>query len=266
VEFGLFQQLIHDEAGIFLSPMKRAFLGARLTRRVRHLGLSSLTDYYRYVLASGAEERKHLLDAICTSETRFFREPAQFEFLEREIIPSWLASPRRAKTVRVWSAACSTGEEPFSLAMSLHAGLAGAGWSIGITATDLSTRVLARAAKAEWSITQAGEIPEPYLKRYMLKGKRTREGIMKAGPELRSIVNFARLNLNQPTYPITGRFDMIFCRNVLIYFDEQGKRAVADRLVQHLTPGGWLFFGSAESGGGWRPDLVTVRPSICQLR
>jgi len=264
-EFRLFQQLVHEEAGIFLSPMKRAFLGARLSRRVKQLGLTSLTEYYSHVLAGGAEERRHLVDSVCTCETRFFREPSQFEFLEREIIPSWLADEKRPKSVRVWSAACSTGEEPFSLAMALHAGLGAAGWSIRIVASDLSSRVLERASKAEWPVSQAEQIPEQYLRRYMLKGKGARDGTMKAGPEIRALVEFKSNNLNEPAYAIPGRFDLIFCRNVLIYFDERGKRAVAGRLVQHLAPRGWLFFGSAESGGGWRSDLVSVRPSICQL-
>lgn len=264
-EFHLFQKLIHEEAGIYLAPVKRALLSARLSRRLRQLGLSTFGAYYRYVLEAGEDERRHLLDWICTNETRFFREEAQFEFLEHQIIPSWLADPSRSRSVRVWSAACSTGEEPFSLAMSLHAHLAAAGWAIRIVATDLSTRALARAEAAEWPVEQADQIPRHYLHRYMLRGRRSREGLMKAGPELRSLVEFSRLNLNDDSYPLQGQFDLVFCRNVLIYFDADGKRRVAERLIRHLLPGGYLFLGHAESGSGWRKDLVPVRPAVCRL-
>lgn len=264
-EFPLFQRLIHEEAGIYLAPIKRALLSARLSRRLRELGLSTFSAYYRYLLEAGEEERIRLFDGICTNETSFFREPAQFEFLEREIIPAWLADAKRPRSIRVWSAACSSGEEPYSIAMVLHSRLAAAGWSVRILATDLSTRVLGRAAAAEWPVSQAEQIPARYLRRYMLKGRASREGVMKAGPELRSLVEFARVNLNDEVYPVAGKFDLIFCRNVLIYFDPAGKRRVADRLLSHLLPGGWFFLGHAESGGGWRKDLVTVRPTVCRL-
>jgi chemotaxis protein methyltransferase CheR len=263
-EFGLFQRLINERAGIFLSPAKRALLGARLSKRLRQLGFDSFTAYHRYVTDTGATELQNLFDAICTNETRFFREGQQFDYFEQEIIPRWLADQGRPKGVSVWSAACSSGEEPFSIAMVLQARLGESGWPVRVLATDLSMRVLQRAAAAEWPLSQAAQIPQRYLKRYMLRGRRSMEGVMKAGPEIRSIVEFARLNLNDSVYPMTGRFDVIFCRNVLIYFDAQGKRRVVDRLVRHLQPGGYLFLGAAESATGWRSDLRSVRPSICR--
>lgn len=261
-EFRLFQRFIHDQAGIFLSPAKRALLAARLTRRVRTVGLTTFSAYYRHMLAAGNEEQKIVLDAICTNETRFFREAAQFDFLEREITPGWLRRERPLRSIRIWSAACSTGEEPFSIAMALHEPLMRAGCSLEIIATDLSTRVLARAASAEWPVAQADQIPDRHLRRYMLKGRNSRDGIMRATPELRALVHFQRLNLNDAAWAMSGGFHAIFCRNVLIYFDAVGKRRVVDRLVRHLAPGGWLFLGAAESGNGWRDDLVSVRPSI----
>ncbi len=265
-EFRLFQRLVYESAGIFLAPVKRALLSARLSRRIRQLGLASFGEYYDHVLNSGDDERRLLLDCICTNETHFFREPAQFDYLEQVVIPGWLEDPEHPKSVRVWSAACSTGEEPFSIAMLLHHRLTGAGWSAKIVATDLSTRALERAQNAEWPVDRAEEIPAPYLRRYMLKGRRSKEGLMKAAPDIRSMVELARLNLNEPPYPISGRFDVIFCRNVLIYFDAASKQRVFDQLIQHLVPGGYLFLGHAESGSGWNDELVPVKPAICHYR
>jgi chemotaxis protein methyltransferase CheR len=263
-EFRLFQKMVYEWSGIFLSPVKRALLGARLSKRIRHLGLRSFSEYYRVVRASGPDERRILLDSICTNETHFFREPAQFEFLERVIVPSLIADRSRSRHLTVWSAACSTGQEPFSLAMTLHDKLAPAGWTIDILATDLSSRALERARDAEWPVENASEIPPQYLHRYMLKGRRSKEGVMRAGSVLRSLVRFSQINLSDPVYPISSAFDLIFCRNVMIYFDAASKQHVFDRLLTHLIPGGYLFLGHAESGIGFDERLVPVRPGICQ--
>ncbi|HSP15590.1 MAG TPA: protein-glutamate O-methyltransferase CheR [Thermoanaerobaculia bacterium] len=264
-EFQLFQRIVYQWSGIFLSPVKRALLAARLSRRIRQLGLRSFGEYYRVVSAAGPEERRILLDSICTNETHFFREPAQFDFLDRVIVPSLMAE-RRPRHLSVWSAACSTGQEPFSIAMALHHRLAPSGWTIDVLATDLSTRALEAGRKAEWPIESAAEIPSPYLHRYMLKGRQSKEGIMRAGPVLRSLVRFGQVNLSDASYPMATSFDLIFCRNVMIYFDAASKKHVFDRLLAHLVPGGYLFLGHAESGTGWNEQLVPVRPAICQYR
>jgi chemotaxis protein methyltransferase CheR len=251
-EFRRFQQLIYSHAGIALSPSKKALLEARLTKRLRELGLKSFTDYYEYVVtnADGAELIE-LLDRVSTNETHFFREPRQFEFLERQVFPVWTAraaSGMKDRRIRIWSAGCSTGEEPFSLAMLLrdHFPIT-AGWDIEILATDLSSRALTAAQKAEWSIAKANEIPNDYLRRFMLRGVGTQVGKMKAGPEIISLVRFQRLNLNDDSYSLAGRFDAIFCRNVLIYFDIRSRRRVIEHLLDSLVPEGFLFVGHAES-------------------
>lgn len=248
-EFGLFQALIHREAGIYLSPVKKALLVGRLSRRLRELGLTSFGTYYSKVLESNNEEKVWMLDCICTNETRFFREPQHFEFLQQRLFPEWrTVTPRR---IRVWSAACSTGEEPYSLAMTLlHHFPPEKGWGIEILATDLSTRALRKAQAALWPVEKAKEIPSGYLKAFMLKGMRTQEGMMKAGPEIRSLISFQRLNLNDNTYPAIGMFDLIFCRNVLMYFDTDTKSRVITQLLKHLVPEGCLFSGHAESLSG----------------
>ena len=196
-EFALFQSLILREAGIHLADTKKPMLVCRLMRRLSTLKLGSFADYYRYVVREDKGELVRLLDAVCTNETWFFRNLGHFTFVRDKLCPSWLAdgdAGRRPRRVRVWSAACSSGEEPFSLAMVLVDTLPG--WQIEIVATDLSSRVLERAQSATWSMEKSADIPPHYLKRYMLRGTGAQAGKMRAGQELRDVVRFARLNLN----------------------------------------------------------------------
>ena len=266
-EFALFQKLIYSKAGIHLAPAKKTLLEARLTRRLRELGLDSFAAYYHKVLAvDDSDELIILLNRIATNETHFFREPKQFEFLANHIIPAWQSQGHGAngsRTIRVWSAACSTGEEPYSIAMTLSERFApGSGWDFEILATDLSTRVLAAAGAAVWPIAKASEIPDEYLKKYMLKGIGEQNGNMKAGAELRSTIRFQRLNLNEDHYPIDNNFDLIFCRNVLIYFDTLSRARAITHLIDHLAPNGYLFVGHAESLHSVTDRLRYVLPTI----
>ncbi len=260
-----YQRLIYREAGIYLGPTKKALLMGRLSRRLRELGCASFSAYLELVEEDQAE-RLRLLDAICTHETRFFREPRHFEFLEQEVLPRWRAqghSGTGVRKVRVWSAGCSTGEEAFTTAMVLRLHLpAEEGWQIEIVATDLSTRILERARQTLWSVERAQEIPTRYLKAFMLRGTGSQEGKMKAGPELRTLVRFQRLNLNEERFPDLGRFDLLFCRNVFIYFDAASKTRALDRLLDHLSPQGFLFVGHAESLGGLTQRLKLVQSTI----
>ena len=263
-EFRLYQALIHREAGIHLSDVKRVLVEGRLGRRLRELGLG-FDAYYRLV-EEDEHERVRMLDCICTNETHFFREPRQFDFLEGQIFPQWQAAAeagRRPRRVRVWSAGCSTGEEPYSVAMSFLARFpAASGWEIDILATDLSTRVLDRARAAIWPIEKAKEIPSAYLKAFMLRGTGPEEGRMKAGPELRSRVRFERLNLNAEPFVLRDRFDLVLCRNVLIYFDAAAKASVLGRLLDRLDERGYLFLGHAETVTGLGARTRSVGPTV----
>jgi chemotaxis protein methyltransferase CheR len=241
-DFRLFQALVQKEAGIFLSDQKRALLIGRLQPRMRTLGIVTFGEYFDHVNRD-REELVRMLDAICTNETHFFREPKQFEFLEQQLIPAWRADGKRH--VRVWSAGCSTGEEPYSIAMSLAFHLPGA--TVEILASDLSTKVLHKAAAGIWPIERAQEIPIVYRKAFMARGHGPQEGKMAAKPELAAMIRFERVNLHHESYPVAGRFDLIFCRNVLIYFDAPSKRRVIDRLLDRLEPSGCLFLGHSES-------------------
>ena len=264
-QFALFQALVHREAGIFLSDTKKSLVVGRLMRRLREHGIDSFKDYYQLVAADPAE-RVCMLDCICTNETHFFRDPRQFDFLEQTACAEWertAAAGSRPRSLRVWSAGCSTGEEPYSVAMSLLARLPTApGWELEILGTDLSTKALERARAATWPIEKAAEIPAPLLKRFMLRGIGSQLGRMRAGPELRAVVQTRRLNLNDQPDPVGGRFDLILCRNVLIYFDGAGKKKVIDRLLDCLSPGGYLLLGHAESLIGATNRTRNVGPGV----
>ena len=266
-EFGLFQKLIYEKAGIYLAAPKRALVDSRLAKRIRELGLDSFAAYYHHVVEDrDGAELIQLLDRISTNETHFFREPRQFEFLETRIIADWTAQAAagiRLRRICAWSAGCSTGEEPYSLAMVLRDHFPpSAGWEIEILATDLSTRVLDRAGAAIWPIAKAEEIPPKYLKRFMLKGIGAQAGKMKMTPEIRSTVRFERVNLNDDDYPVSGSFDLILCRNVLIYFDGPSRLRVIHRLLHHLASSGYLFVGHAESLNGVTDRVSPVMPTV----
>lgn len=265
-EFSLFQKLIHQQAGIYLLPAKKPLLEARLGKRIIHLALDSFTAYYNYLLENWDEEIAEMLDRVSTNETHFFREPRQFDFLSRLVVHDWTAQADaglRSRHMRVWSAGCSTGEEPYSLAMILWNYFPpSAGWEIEILATDISNRALERARQAIWPIEKAKNIPDVYLKRFMLKGTGAQSGKMKAGAEIRSVIRFERLNLNDKIYPVTSLFDIILCRNVLIYFDDAQRARVADRLLEHLAPGGFFFIGHAEQLNGLMHKILNISPTI----
>ena len=264
-EFLNFQELIYRTSGIWLSQAKTALLVGRLSKRLRHFGLKTFSDYFR-VVSRDPEEFTRMLDAISTNETRFFREPNQFDFLEQRVLPQWIAdaeSGARAKKVRVWSAGCSTGQEPYSLAMTLlHHLPPSAGWEIEIIATDLSTQVLETAKSATWDFSKSSEIPDHYLKAFMLRGYGDQKGKMKAGNEVRALIRFSQLNLNESKYSVPGKFDLIFCRNVLIYFDLETRTKVVQQLLQHISPEGFLFVGHAESLHTMASVLRRVVPTI----
>lgn len=263
-EFHRLQALIYRESGIWLSEVKAALLTGRLSKRLRALKLNTFSEYYDRVNVDD-EERRTMLDAITTNETHFFREPGHFQFLERRVLPAWqaeAAAGKRSRTIRVWSAGCSTGQEPYSLAMLLVDRLsASQGWSVEILATDLSRRVLNLAEEGVWDAAKCGDIPLPYMRAYMLKGLGENQGKMKAAPSIR-VIRFLRLNLNDSIYPGLGTFDLIFCRNVLIYFDTESRRRVVGQLLRHLAPHAYLFVGHAESLNSVSPSLQCVIPTV----
>lgn len=261
-EFGLLQQLILREAGIYLPPVKRELVMARLGGRLRDLGLRSFGAYYRRA-REDAGELAEMLDRISTNETRFFREPAQFELLVGRVFPAWEAAARagrRSRRLRAWSAGCSSGEEPYSLAMCALARLPD--WSVDVLATDLSHRALERAREALWPLDRGEEIPVHHRRRFMLRGVGSRQGWMKAGPELRSAVRFERRNLNREMPPAGQRFDLILCRNVMIYFHPTVRARTLRALLDRLEPTGYLLLGHSESPGELWGLVRRVIPTV----
>lgn len=266
-EFHLFKNLVHKEAGIWLTPAKTALLVGRLARRLRMHRLKSFKEYYGLVVES-EEERVCMLDAISTNETHFFREPRHFAWLQRNVFPDWRARADRGgrRVIRAWSAGCSSGEEPYSLAMVLlHAFPRSTGWQIEIHATDISTRILEIAKTGIRPAEKAHEIPPEFLKAFMLKGLRDHVDEIKVGPEIRSLVSFSRVNLNEASYPLSGKFDLIFCRNVLIYFDPATRERVVHRILNHLHSDGYLFLGHAETLPTMKSALRAVFPTVYEL-
>jgi chemotaxis protein methyltransferase CheR len=264
-EFTLFQKFVYREAGISLSSAKKALVSGRLACRLRLLGLRSYRNYFNYVMEESDTERLHMLDCISTNETHFFREAAHFAFLQQHVFPSWLAqaaSGGRARRIRVWSAGCSSGEEPYSIAMTLLAEPGFADWHIEIIASDISTRMLERAQAAIWPTAKAKDIPPRFLKLFMLKGVAVQAGNVKAGPEIRSVVSFHRMNLNDDACAIAGTFDLIFCRNVLIYFDTASKQRAVSRMVSRLEHDGYFFVGHAENLNTISNQVRSVAPTI----
>ena len=266
-EFRRFQALIYRESGIWLSDAKTALLTGRLSKRLRWHGLNRFSAYYDRVIAD-PEERQIMLEAISTNETHFFREPTHFQFLEQSLFPYWTAAAaagKRPRTIRTWSAGCSTGQEAYSLAMVLVTHFPAAqGWSLDILATDISRRVLTIAEQGVWDEAKAAEIPARYLRNFVLKGLGENRGKIKAAPSIR-VVRFMQLNLNDTVYPAIGKFDLIFCRNVLIYFDMESRRRVVARLVSHLASDGYLFVGHAESLNSACASLLCVMPTVYSL-
>ncbi|AJQ97114.1 CheR family methyltransferase [Gynuella sunshinyii] len=253
-EFELFRQLIYDVAGISLSTAKKALVAARLLKRVKYFGMASYRDYFVLLKTPGNDELQNAVDMLTTNETFFFREKKHFEFLQHQVLPHW-----RSGDKRIWSAASSSGEEAYSLAMTLSEYAPTDTWEV--VGTDISTRVLKTARKAQYPMSRSQDIPLNYLKKYCLKGIGTQEGTFLIQPALSRKVSFLHANLKQNLTRL-GRFDVIFLRNVMIYFNNDTKRQVLALLLQQLNPGGFLMIGHSESLNGITNAVQLVSPSI----
>ena len=254
-EFETLRKFLYDAVGINLTPEKKALVTGRLSKRIVTLGLNSFGEYFRRIAGPDLEERQWAFNALSTNETSFFREPAHFRFLAEEILPR----RRPGQTFRVWSAASSSGEEAYSIAMVLSERLGNSGWEI--VGSDLSTKVLDLARRGLYPMERAKTIPKPYLRDYCLKGTGAHEGAFMIDARLRNRINFLQANLLGPL-PQVGMFDLIFLRNVLIYFDPPTKRKVVDNLLPFLNPGGHFFSGHSESLTGMVEGLENVQPAI----
>ncbi|MFA6311491.1 MAG: CheR family methyltransferase [Sterolibacterium sp.] len=259
-EFAQFQKLIYKIAGISLADSKQVLLVGRLGRRLKHYGVSTFSEYYRIVSGPGAEEElQNMVDLLTTNETYFFREEKHFDYLANTI----LAKHSHGQPFDVWSAASSTGEEIYTIAMVLADKLGvNATWTV--TGSDISQSVLAVARRGLYWLDRTRGLPKDYLRKYCLKGVRENEGSFIIAPELRNHTHFMQVNLNT-TLPKLGKFNVIFLRNVMIYFDADTKRQVVERLAQQLLPGGYLIIGHSESLNGITDCVKAVQPTIYKL-
>lgn len=255
-EFKQFSDLIYRIAGISMSPAKKPLITSRLAKRLKHHQLTSYGDYFNFITsARGKDELQQAVDSLTTNETHFFREPKHFDFLRQRLIP---ARPV-GKGLRIWSAACSSGEEPYSIAMVLDDLLGKEPWEV--VASDISNRILDKARSGLFPIERLPEIPKPYLTRYCLKGVDEHDGTLLIEKSLRDRVRFLSHNLTQPP-PRLEPFDVIFLRNVMIYFDQETKRQVVSRLLPLLRPGGHFLVGHSESLNGVTDELRSVLPAV----
>ena len=256
-EFALFQRLIYKIAGISLSDAKKVLLVGRLAKRLKHYNFGTFSQYYR-MLAGGhhPEEMQVMVDLLTTNETYFFREPGHFHFLRDEIL-----KPRRSPApFRVWSAACSSGEEVYTLAMLLADTLPNTPWEV--VGSDISTQVLAKAEAGHYPLGRHEGIPPDYLSKYCLKGVRSHSGTFLITPELKRRTRFHQVNLTLPIDTSLGEFEVIFLRNVMIYFDTETKRKVVGNLLPRLKSGGHLIIGHSETLNGIQQGLEPVRATI----
>ena len=255
-EFSQFQKLIHQLAGINLSSAKKALVSGRLAKRLIQYNLDSYGDYFKLLTAShNSAELQVAVDLLTTNETYFFREPKHFDFLRTRI----LAKHKPGNPFRVWSAACSSGEEPYSIAMVLADHLGDSQWEVA--ASDISTRVLDKARSGHYPMDRTDGISREHLSRYCLKGVGAQEHTLLVDQKLRSRVNFMQVNLNQPL-PQLGEFDVIFLRNVMIYFDQATKRQIMQRILPLLKPGGHFLISHSETLNGVVDTLQMLAPSI----
>ncbi len=244
-DFQRVQKIVYDFAGIDLNDSKKNLVYNRLSKRIRFLDMQSFSDYLNYVESKGEEEFVHLINAITTNLTFFFRENHHFEYLANTVIPHLLEKNAASRKIRIWSAGCSTGEEPYSIATVLKETVP-AGWDAKVIATDLDTNVVNTGRQGVYPLDRLKGVSEERKKRWFFKGTGSQEGFAKVKPELQNIIEFGQLNL-MDTWPFNGGIDAIFCRNVVIYFDKPTQSKLFNRYADLLPDGGHLFIGHSES-------------------
>jgi len=260
-EFERFRELIYRESGIKLRENKKDLLRQRLNKRIRSLGLETFSDYYKIVEGDKSRrELTELIDAVSTNVTSFFREIKHFEFLSTRAIPQTLKRKSNGPfEIRVWSAACSSGEEPYSLLFTLLEDTEiTQKWKIKLLATDISTKVIQKATLGRYPIIKMNGLPDNLLKKYFdIEGE---DYVVK--PKIREMINFRWFNLITPRFPFKHKFDVIFCRNVMIYFDKPTREELINKFTGALAPGGYLCIGHSESLANTNHQLKYIQPTI----
>lgn len=266
-QFQKFSALVYEKTGIYLKSEKKELLNARLGKRLRALGLESFKDYHDYVMrdASG-EELVQMIDVVSTNFTSFFRESSHFDLLAARVLPELIKSSRGKREITLWSSACSSGEEPYTMAMVVADYLTHhSGWSFRIMATDISTKVLSQAQRGVYTSDRVAKVPAPFLKKFYQKGVGASAGYVKIKDSLRQHIAFSRFNLMHE-FPWREELDVIFCRNVMIYFNRQTQQELISKFYRALVPGGYLFIGHSESITSLEHDFTQVDATAYQKR
>lgn len=263
-DFKRLSDFIYNNYGIKMPVEKKVMLQSRLHKRLRALGIFTFEEYVEYVFSkAGLHEMVLMMDQVSTNKTDFFREPHHFEMLTGSILPEYTRNSSIRKNLRIWSAGCSSGEEAYTLTMVLESYLEQNNvFDYHIYCTDISTKVLQIAVDAIYKEERVAAVPLLYKKKYLLRSKNPLERKVRIAPELRSKTTFARLNLMDSFYDTPNSFDIIFCRNVLIYFDRETQERVINKLLSKLKRGGYLFLGHSESIMGLNVPLKQVKPTV----
>jgi chemotaxis protein methyltransferase CheR len=264
-DFSRLSVFIQGLAGIQLPPAKKIMLESRLRKRIRALRMSGYEEYCDYVLGGGkSEETVHLIDVVTTNKTDFFREPQHFEYLAQQALPSLIREygAGQARACMVWSAGCSSGEEPYTLAMVLaEFAERNRGFRSVVLGTDICTEVLEHAKRAIYTEESIAPVPPHLLRKYILRSKDRSRGLVRIVPVIRNQVRFRRLNFLDGDFGVREPIDVIFCRNVFIYFDRGTQEKILNRFVRHLMPGGFVFLGHSETINGLDVPLIQVAPT-----
>lgn len=295
-EFKAFRSLIHEHTGIWLRDGKQIMLASRLSRRLRHHGIASFGEYLQFVLRApnDSNEIRELINCVTTNKTAFFRERHHFDFLTNTVVPELRSAVLcgAPRNIRVWSAASSTGEEPYTIAITLLEALRGpentrpaplaqraqgrkglpgftmapGSWKIEVVASDIDTRVLDTARRAIYNRDSLDSVSQPLQRKYFLRGKDDMSGRVKVKPDVTRLVEFKRINLNDPQWPVEGPFDAIFFRNALIYFQQATQDVFLRRMIRYLKPRGYLFLGNAEHIPWLHNILEPLHKTMYRLR
>ena len=262
ITFERLRALVYENSGISLKETKEAMVSARLAKRMRVLGINTHKQYLRYIEQDvSGNEITRFLDVIATNVTSFFREIQHFDFF-KTILSNWIANGKTK--IRVWSAAASTGEEALSIAMTILDTIGERQCDFKILATDISTSVLASAQKGLYETTQMHNVPEAFRRRFFVPVKTPSGAGFQAREELMQHIVYRRLNLSRTPFPMRGQLDIVFCRNVMIYFDEATRKSLVEEIYRQLLPGGYLLTGHAESLSSLKTDFTYIRPTIYQ--
>ncbi len=265
-EFNKLSNFIYTSYGIKMPLEKKTMLESRLQKRLRALSITSFTEYCNFVFSPSGQKEEviHMIDVVTTNKTDFFRESAHFDFMNQVALPEFLENTKGRKPLKIWSAGCSSGEEAYTISMVINEFNAYTGNTLdySILGTDISSQILNKASTAIYGEDRIATIPLNLKKKYFLKSKNAEEKMVKIIPELRKKVSFKRLNFMDDVYPIEGGFDIVFCRNVLIYFNKNIQEKVINNLCSKLKPGGIFFLGHSESITDMQLPLQQLRPTI----